>query len=65
MPDPFNQLVTVYYLRILSPEGKFVKEIDCGLREADAVRIMQSYLGDGNIAIIKKEKTSYDDYIPF
>jgi hypothetical protein len=65
--DPLSSIdmITVYFLLILSPEGKFVKELDCGVRFEDADRIMQNYLGEGKIAIIKKELISYNDYIPF
>tara|TARA_R110000824_G_scaffold27426_15_gene93295 strand:- start:2979 stop:3194 length:216 start_codon:yes stop_codon:yes gene_type:complete len=64
-PSSSIDIITVYFLRVLSPEGKFVKELDCGTRFEDAARIMQNYLGEGKIAIIKKELTSYNDYIPF
>jgi hypothetical protein len=64
-PSSSIDMITVYFLLVLSPEGKFVKELDCGVRFEDADRIMQNYLGEGKIAIIKKELTPYDDYIPF
>ena len=60
-----EDLAIVYYLLVLTPEGKFMKEIECGLRFNDADRAMQLHLGEGMIAIIKKESILYSDYIPF
>lgn len=64
-PITMGEKATVYFLLVLTPEGKFVKELDCGLRFEDAARIMQVYLGRGKIAIIKRELIPYNDYIPF